>query len=74
MSPPSSGDLFEPNHENDWTIQPSKMGHNSLKAIQVITEAEEGICWSKCVLGDPDFVKLPVKNYPSTIEWVIFIW
>jgi gamma-glutamyltranspeptidase/glutathione hydrolase len=38
------------------------MGHNSLKAIQVITEVSEEHSDRNAFL-DPDFVKIPVKNY-----------
>jgi gamma-glutamyltranspeptidase/glutathione hydrolase len=38
------------------------MGHN--KAIQVITEAERrAFADRNAFLGDPDFVKIPVKSY-----------
>jgi gamma-glutamyltranspeptidase/glutathione hydrolase len=44
------------------------MGHNSLKAIQVITEAERrAFADRNAFLGDPDFVKIPVKSY-----WIPF--
>jgi gamma-glutamyltranspeptidase/glutathione hydrolase len=39
------------------------MGHNSLKAIQVITEERRAFADRNAFLGDPDFVKIPVKNY-----------
>jgi gamma-glutamyltranspeptidase/glutathione hydrolase len=39
------------------------MGHNSLKAIQVITEGgAKSIHDRNAFLGDPDFVKIPVKT------------
>jgi gamma-glutamyltranspeptidase/glutathione hydrolase len=42
----------------------TEMGHNSLKAIQVITEAERrAFADRNAFLGDPDFVKIPVKSY-----------
>jgi gamma-glutamyltranspeptidase/glutathione hydrolase len=64
MSPPSSGgiclnqimEMIEP-----YTI--SEMGHNSQKAIQLITEAERRAYADRnFFLGDPDFVKLPLKE------------
>jgi gamma-glutamyltranspeptidase/glutathione hydrolase len=50
----------------------AEMGHNSF-AIQVITEVrKKAFADRNAFLGDPDFVKLPVKNYlillTSTIE------
>jgi gamma-glutamyltranspeptidase len=56
-------------------IEPNlpKWGHNSVKAIQVITEAS--LRWQKCIPSDPDFVKIPVKelldSFISKTEWVI---
>jgi gamma-glutamyltranspeptidase/glutathione hydrolase len=41
----------------------TEMGHNSLKAIQVITERAKSIHDRNAFLGDPDFVKIPVKSY-----------
>ncbi|OAZ05115.1 gamma-glutamyltransferase [Flavobacterium succinicans] len=64
MSPPSSGGIclnqimkmIEPYHL-------AEMGHNSQKAIQVITEAERRAYADRnYFLGDPDFVKLPIKE------------
>ncbi|HEU4789966.1 MAG TPA: gamma-glutamyltransferase, partial [Flavobacterium sp.] len=41
----------------------AEMGHNSMKAIQVITEAERRAYADRnYFLGDPDFVKLPMKE------------
>jgi gamma-glutamyltranspeptidase/glutathione hydrolase len=37
-------DLFEQIMKMIEPFNLAEMGHNSLKAIQVITEAEEGIC------------------------------
>ncbi|SFZ91982.1 gamma-glutamyltranspeptidase / glutathione hydrolase [Flaviramulus basaltis] len=67
MSPPSSGGIalaqilkqIEPfNLEN--------FGHNSVKAIQVITEAERRAYADRSFyLGDPDFVKVPQNKLIS---------
>jgi gamma-glutamyltranspeptidase/glutathione hydrolase len=67
MSPPSSGGvclnqimkMVEPFDLNAY-------GHNSLKAIQVITEAEKRAYADRSFyLGDPDFVAIPVKTLTS---------
>lgn len=64
MSPPSSGGICL--NQIMKMIEPfdlSEMGHNSVKAIQVITEAERRAYADRnSFLGDPDFVKLPVKE------------
>ena len=64
MSPPSSGGICL--NQIMKMIEPynlSKMGHNSLKAIQVITEAERRAYADRnYYLGDPDFVQIPVEN------------
>ncbi len=61
MSPPSSGGIclaqimkmIEPFHLNEF-------GHNSVKTIQIITEAERRAYADRSFyLGDPDFVKIP---------------
>ena len=63
MPPPSSGGLCL--GEILKMIEPyeiAKMGHNSSEAIQVIVEAERRAYADRSVyLGDPDFVKIPVK-------------
>jgi gamma-glutamyltranspeptidase/glutathione hydrolase len=43
----------------------TEMGHNSLKAIQVITEGRRAFADRNAFLGDPDFVKIPVKELDS---------
>ncbi|MCF6296214.1 MAG: gamma-glutamyltransferase [Flavobacteriaceae bacterium] len=67
MSPPSSGgiclaqimEMIEP-YDLD------KFGHNSLKSIQVITEAERRAYADRSFyLGDPDFVTIPGKTLIS---------
>ncbi len=64
MSPPSSGGIclaqimkmIEP---HDLT----SFGHNSIKTIQVITEAERRAYADRSFyLGDPDFVKIPIDT------------
>jgi len=67
MSPPSSGGIclaqilkfIEPYPIN-------KYGHNSVKTIQVITEAERRAYADRSFyLGDPDFVEIPVETLIS---------
>jgi len=67
MSPPSSGGIclaqilksIEPYPINEY-------GHNSLKAIQLITEAERRSYADRSFyLGDPDFVEVPVDTLIS---------
>ena len=64
MSPPSSGGICL--NQIMKMIEPydlAEMGHNSMKAIQVITEAERRAYADRnYFLGDPDFVKLPMKE------------
>lgn len=72
MSPPSSGGICL--NQIMEMIEPfnlSQMGHNSVKTIQVITEAERRAYADRnYFLGDPDFVKLPIKELlsPSYLE------
>ncbi|MFY0481585.1 gamma-glutamyltransferase [Flavobacterium sp. PLA-1-15] len=64
MSPPSSGGVCL--GQIMTMIAPfdlKKFGHNSLESIQVITEAERRSYADRSYhLGDPDFVKVPVKS------------
>ena len=64
MSPPSSGGICL--NQIMKMIEPydlAEMGHNSIKTIQVITEAERRAYADRnYYLGDPDFVKLPMKE------------
>jgi gamma-glutamyltranspeptidase/glutathione hydrolase len=64
MSPPNSGGICL--NQIMKMIEPfdlAQMGHNSVKAIQVITEAERRAYADRnSFLGDPDFVQLPVKQ------------
>lgn len=64
MAPPSSGGIclgqimkmIEPYNLHN-------MGHNSLKSIQIITEAEKRAYADRSYyLGDPDFVNIPTKT------------
>lgn len=64
MAPPSSGGACL--GQIMTMIAPfdlKKFGHNSLESIQVITEAERRSYADRSYyLGDPDFVKVPVKS------------
>jgi gamma-glutamyltranspeptidase/glutathione hydrolase len=64
MSPPSSGGICM--NQIMKMIEPfpiSKYGHNNVKTIQVITEAERRAYADRnYYLGDPDFVKLPMNE------------
>jgi gamma-glutamyltranspeptidase/glutathione hydrolase len=67
MPPPSSGGICLA--EIFKMIEPydlAKMGHNSTEAIQVIVEAERRAYADRSYfLGDPDFVKIPLKELMS---------
>jgi len=64
MSPPSSGGICLAQIMN--MIKPYNLddfGHNSLKTIQVITEAERRAYADRSFyLGDPDFVTVPIQK------------
>jgi gamma-glutamyltranspeptidase/glutathione hydrolase len=63
MSPPSSGGICLAQIMK--MIAPydlSKMGHNTAESIQIIVEAERRAYADRSqFLGDPDFVKIPIK-------------
>ncbi|WP_298548966.1 gamma-glutamyltransferase [uncultured Aquimarina sp.] len=67
MSPPSSGGVCLAQIMK--MIEPYELsiyGHNSLKSIQVITEAERRAYADRSFyLGDPDFVKIPIDTLIS---------
>ncbi|MBL4939792.1 MAG: gamma-glutamyltransferase [Lutibacter sp.] len=67
MSPPSSGGIC--NAQIFKALEPydiASFGHNSLKAIQLITEAERRAFADRSFyLGDPDFVQIPVDTLIS---------
>lgn len=64
MSPPSSGGICLAQIMKQIEPFPLKdYGHNSLKAIQVITEAERRTYADRSYfLGDPDFVNIPTDS------------
>ncbi|WP_457616245.1 gamma-glutamyltransferase [Lutibacter sp.] len=67
MSPPSSGGICDA--QIFKAIEPFDIalyGHNSEKAIQLITEAERRAFADRSYfLGDPDFVKIPIDTLIS---------
>ena len=69
MSPPSSGGICLAQIMK--MIEPYDLksyGHNSLKSIQVITEAERRAYADRSYfLGDPEFVEIPVKTLMSDV-------
>ncbi|NND63592.1 MAG: gamma-glutamyltransferase [Flavobacteriaceae bacterium] len=67
MSPPSSGGVCLAQILKSLEPFPlSEYGHNSLKAIQVITEAERRAYADRSFyLGDPDFVDIPIDTLIS---------
>ena len=67
MSPPSSGGICLAQIMNGIEAYDlHTFGHNSTKTIQVITEAERRAYADRSFfLGDPDFVKIPIKTLIS---------
>ena len=67
MSPPSSGGIVMGQIMKMIEDYPlDEYGHNSEKAIQVITEAERRAYADRSFyLGDPDYVKIPVETLLS---------
>ncbi|GFR80640.1 gamma-glutamyltranspeptidase [Elysia marginata] len=69
MSPPSSGGITLAQIMK--MIEPfplSKYGHNDIKTIQVITEAERRAYADRnFFLGDPDFVSIPINQLLDSI-------
>ena len=69
MSPPSSGGICL--NQIMTMVNPfdlKKFGHNSLKTIQVLAEAEKRAFADRSYyLGDPDFVDIPVKKLTSNM-------
>lgn len=67
MSPPSSGGICDA--QIFKAIEPyniAEYGHNSVKYIQLITEAERRAFADRSFfLGDPDFVKIPIDTLIS---------
>lgn len=68
MSPPSSGGIC--NAQIFKAIEPfniAELGHNTVKSIQLITEAERRAYADRSYyLGDPDFIKTPIDTLIST--------
>lgn len=67
MSPPSSGGICVAEILNAVEPYPlKKYGHNRVKYIQLLTEAERRAFADRAYfLGDPDFVKIPVDTLIS---------
>ena len=67
MSPPSSGGIcLAQIMKMIESYDLDKFGHNSVKSIQVITEAERRAYADRSFyLGDPDFVNIPVQDLIS---------
>jgi len=68
MSPPSSGGIC--NAQIFKALEPyniASYGHNSIQAIQLITEAERRAYADRSYyLGDPDFVNIPIDTLISS--------
>lgn len=68
MSPPSSGGIC--NAQIFKAIEPfdiASFGHNSLKSVQLLTEAERRAYADRSYyLGDPDFVTIPIDTLISS--------
>ena len=71
MSPPSSGGIVLSQILKMTEPYPlRKFGHNSLKAIQVLTEAEKRAYADRSFyLGDPDFVEIPT-SFLTSVEYL----
>lgn len=71
MSPPSSGGIVLSQILKMVEPYPlRKFGHNSLKSIQVLTEAEKRAYADRSYfLGDPDFVEIPT-SFLTSVEYL----
>jgi gamma-glutamyltranspeptidase/glutathione hydrolase len=69
MSPPSSGGIvLQQIMKMIETFNLEDYGHNSLKAVQVLVEAEKRAYADRSYyLGDPDFVDIPTKALTSDV-------
>ncbi len=67
MSPPSSGGIALVQLLKSVEPYPlKKWGHNSLKTVHLMTEAERRVYADRSeYLGDPDFTKIPMKELMS---------
>jgi gamma-glutamyltranspeptidase/glutathione hydrolase len=69
MSPPSSGGIVL--NQIMTMVEPFDLkdyGHNTLKTIQVLVEAEKRAYADRSFyLGDPDFIAIPVKTLTSDV-------
>ncbi len=80
MSPPSSGGICVAEILNAIEPYPvKKYGHNTVKYIQLLTEAERRAFADRAFfLGDPDFVKIPIDTLISqeyaTRRMATFSW
>lgn len=71
MSPPSSGGIVLSQILKMIESYPlRKFGHNSLRSIQVLTEAEKRAYADRSFyLGDPDFVEIPT-SFLTSVEYL----